>query len=541
MKKSKIVSADEMRSDAVIEKKTSDRPLNNDQLVKNYASEAQQAHLNLLAINHDLNLRVEMLENSASYRLGQAILRLRRPLDLFRRKTQIPVDQYTINVASLWPHITGEILLQYPSKESLAVQASSWGDVLLSTTIDLSAASFDPQIKVLKVVFDIPYDLGFKSFPIESLQVSIGNAKFAASDEATENSETAVLCHPLVAALTTIREVQGDLKQLRENLPSQRGVALLSVFRDEHRIRDHSEILIAELRRCGYSVIVIDTSTQPPISPIDCDLYIYRKNEGWDFASWVTTLAKYPWLSDESNSVLFINDSNVGPLCPLERILSEAKKTGLEIWGITDSFEIKHHLQSYFISFERSALESGVLQEFVNSYEFPKVKNSIIEAGEVRLTEFFSQRGLRLGALFPYKDLSKIYLETLSERVQSASHYWKNVHNVDESYLNNVTEIRFHLRTAERIHLAAPLNPTHYFWDILIRLGSPFVKRELLLRNPARIPGLVQLPALVQDEFGRSALRREIAVSGRASNSFSLPLAMQLEDSHPWLYKSEPF
>ena len=539
MKKSKIVSADEMRSDAVIEKKTSDRPLNNDQLVKNDASEAQQAPLNLLATTHDLNLRVEMLENSASYRLGQAILRLRRPLNLFRRRTQVPVSQYTINIASLWPRITGEILLQYPTKESLAVQASSWGDVLLSTAIDLSAASVDPQINVLKVVFDIPYDLGFKSFPIESLQVSIGNAKFAASDEGTENSETAVLCQPLAAALATVREIHGDLNQLRENLPSRKGVALLSVFRDTHRLNDHSEILIAELRRCGYSVIVIDTSAQMPSSLIDCDLYIHRKNEGWDFASWITTLAKFPWLLTEAESVLFINDSNVGPICSFDEVFSKAEKFDLDVWGITDSFEINYHLQSYFMSFERPALESGVLHEFVNSYEFPTVKNAIIEAGEVRLTQFISNRGLKVGALFPYINLSKIFLETLSERNQVVSDYWKNVHQMNERGSQNVAEVKFHLRTAEKIRLASPLNPTHYFWDILIRLGYPFVKRELLQRNPARIPGLVQLPALVNDELGRSVLRREIAISGRASISFSLPLAMQLEDSHPWFFTSD--
>jgi hypothetical protein len=37
------------------------------------------------------------------------------------------------------------------------------------------------------------------------------------------------------------------------------------------------------------------------------------------------------------------------------------------------------------------------------------------------------------------------------------------------------------------------LNPTHSFWDVLVtQCGSPFIKRDLLRRNPLRIPGLIR-------------------------------------------------
>jgi hypothetical protein len=43
-----------------------------------------------------------------------------------------------------------------------------------------------------------------------------------------------------------------------------------------------------------------------------------------------------------------------------------------------------------------------------------------------------------------------------------------------------------------------PLNPTHHLWRVLIeRFGFPFLKTELVQRNPERLPGVDAWPALV--------------------------------------------
>jgi hypothetical protein len=44
-----------------------------------------------------------------------------------------------------------------------------------------------------------------------------------------------------------------------------------------------------------------------------------------------------------------------------------------------------------------------------------------------------------------------------------------------------------------------PLNPMHSFWDVLLaEFACPFIKRNLLGRNPARIRGLIDWAALLQ-------------------------------------------
>jgi hypothetical protein len=58
---------------------------------------------------------------------------------------------------------------------------------------------------------------------------------------------------------------------------------------------------------------------------------------------------------------------------------------------------------------------------------------------------------------------------------------------------------RFAASLVAAVEAGRPLNPSHYFWDPLIsRMGCPFLKRELLLKNPVRIPGLVHWQDVIQ-------------------------------------------
>ena len=47
-----------------------------------------------------------------------------------------------------------------------------------------------------------------------------------------------------------------------------------------------------------------------------------------------------------------------------------------------------------------------------------------------------------------------------------------------------------------------PLNSTHHFWDYLIgEMACPFLKRELLERNPMGIPSLRRWESLLRGTF----------------------------------------
>ena len=74
----------------------------------------------------------------------------------------------------------------------------------------------------------------------------------------------------------------------------------------------------------------------------------------------------------------------------------------VDAFGITDSWEIRYHLQSYFLIFFPNAIRSRAFQRFWSRFPTISDKPWLIRNGEVRLTSVLARSKLRLGALCPY-------------------------------------------------------------------------------------------------------------------------------------------
>jgi lipopolysaccharide biosynthesis protein len=56
--------------------------------------------------------------------------------------------------------------------------------------------------------------------------------------------------------------------------------------------------------------------------------------------------------------VLLVNDSIYGPLAPLEPILARIDLEAADLWGATESWQTRYHLQSFFLAAGRTVLTS---------------------------------------------------------------------------------------------------------------------------------------------------------------------------------------
>ena len=67
------------------------------------------------------------------------------------------------------------------------------------------------------------------------------------------------------------------------------------------------------------------------------------------------------------------------------------------------------------------------------------------------------------------------------------------------------------------IDAGIPLNPTHFLWGTLIAMGCPFLKRELLRDNPARIPGVLRWEKVVRSvsDYDPDLIIRDLEMSMR--------------------------
>lgn len=148
-------------------------------------------------------------------------------------------------------------------------------------------------------------------------------------------------------------------------------------------------------------VIFVTTATltnRSDVLPLVDDL-VERPNEGLDFCSWKVGLQRLASPA-EYFEVVFCNDSVYGPMFDLDGALSSHTVKDAELWGMSHSWQIQPHIQSYFFSMRRRLFADGAAQAFWNEVAPLAEKNAVIEAYEVPMMDWFVRRGYRTAAMY---------------------------------------------------------------------------------------------------------------------------------------------
>lgn len=442
----------------------------------------QELKLQLAATTREL----QTVYTSMSWRLGTVIVRaIRFPLRIFGL-TDTDVGLAHVEVKSWSPRISGTVNFEKSKQDSVHVVLSI--DGVDAQDVTVLRKTNDPVTD-----FELKYPISEEIQGPKSVKIRhTGRGPHLQPDSTTE------IPHQLERARLTIKEIVGSIDGLRRSLESGRPLAIISSFRPPNRSLRSLEWLIHSFREAEFDVVVVDTSEDPKQRDVEelrrlCSLYIERENVGWDFASWLSVLAEFPWIETESTRLVLTNDSNFGPTFPIKDLFvtAEEKLSTSDVWGITESHQHEPHIQSYFMVFEVPALRSRVLTRFASDYCFPTDKQSIILSGEIALTNALRDADLRISAILPYSNVVTGYSQNFERRLRdmiekdAATKFRASAGLLAGSY-----PVNFALSVRDDIRNGVPLNPTHHFWDIILDLGSPFIKRELVLKNPIPVPGI---------------------------------------------------
>ncbi len=189
-------------------------------------------------------------------------------------------------------------------------------------------------------------------------------------------------------------------------------VCLFVTYSPDDRIKPHVAFHCEAIARCGFkTVIVLVTDSLPNRSwrrLVGSDQsFIVRRNAGFDFGAWADVLRVHPELWT-ARSLLLVNDSILGPISDLAPILNAARSAPADLVGLTQSFQIAPHLQSYFLLMKNRALVSSGPRRFWADVRNLPTKQDVIETYEVTLMQYCQQHGVVCGALFPVTDLKEI-------------------------------------------------------------------------------------------------------------------------------------
>jgi rhamnosyltransferase len=238
-------------------------------------------------------------------------------------------------------------------------------------------------------------------------------------------------------------------------------ICLFAHYDRENKVNDYTTNYLKNLKNFGFEIIFISTSdylSESELVKIESftSIIIIRENIGYDFGSWATGFS-YLKNIKKINQIVIVNDSVYGPISSLEYALSKLEQSDCDIWGINDSYEIAHHIQSYFICFKNRSISEGFVNKYFDSIKIEKSKQDIINNYEVGLMQLAIKLGYKIDTLCNYNEVIKKINPKFSKY---------------ESVINNVEFI----------------NPTLWLPSILSDdFKSPFIKKELIKSNPHNI------------------------------------------------------
>lgn len=234
-----------------------------------------------------------------------------------------------------------------------------------------------------------------------------------------------------------------------------KNLCLMASFLHTGKVPEYIIYYISELKKCGYQTIFVCSSkiNEDNISELEkiCLGVVVRENFGYDFFSWKRGLE----LCENGihlDNLLLTNDSILGPFSGMNNIFEQMK--GFDFWGLTENYEHNYHLQSYFLHANKKAIQTknwnsywGDLQLYENKLDF--VKNYEVELSQTLLQE----KEIKVGAWLSNK--------TIKEKSEGSFH--PNHPKTDFWY--------------------GISNPTVRYWQALLELGFPFIKKNLFFEK----------------------------------------------------------
>ena len=251
----------------------------------------------------------------------------------------------------------------------------------------------------------------------------------------------------------------------KEGLPSNysRPICFFSSYDKESIVKKNVYYYLNELVRSGFDIVFISTSdaiTDEDLKKLStyCITVINRENSGMDFYSWKTGLEKYQSFNMHT-ALLLANDSVFGPVFSIKNIINRLESYDANIVGMTDSFMIRPHLQSYFIYCKRNVFLSKEFRNFFHGVTVLGSKEAYIRECEINFSNLMAQK-FHIAALYP--------IETIMAKIRR--------HTAEGKY--HETESKKYLR-----HIQA-IDPVRHLWrHYIAEYKFPFVKESLVTLN----------------------------------------------------------
>ncbi len=155
-------------------------------------------------------------------------------------------------------------------------------------------------------------------------------------------------------------------------------VAVFASFSRDNRIADYVVYYLKALRKVVDCIVFVSDNEMEEGETDKLSGVVYKaichRHGAYDFGSY---RIGYFWalghgLLEDAQELVFANDSCYGPVFPFDTVFAAMDEKPCDFWGLTDSFEGKYHLKTFFLVFRRNVFTSMAFHNFVSGFSRQK-------------------------------------------------------------------------------------------------------------------------------------------------------------------------
>ena len=282
-------------------------------------------------------------------------------------------------------------------------------------------------------------------------------------------------------------------------------VAIYVHWSKDDQVTQHDLHVIDSLSKEFNKVLVICNlnSSQPSktlrvTNSLENVYFVTRKNEGYDFGAYQFGMKKLRNSSENITELLLMNNSVFLIEESLSDLFSKVRNSDADITGLTDTYERRPHLQSYFLHFAKEVVQSKEIWTWFEGLKTNDDKQETVDSLEIPLMQELAGLGYKITSIWKFSILNEFMFSSMAANLFAE--------------FRRESGVTYRLRTMKKGEFH---NPTHYMWAYLIEMGFPFIKKDLLKAQALSNLGNARWELYVRCDEIKSLIKDELRVSVR--------------------------
>ena len=252
------------------------------------------------------------------------------------------------------------------------------------------------------------------------------------------------------------------------------------------------------LQRAGYNTVLVNNGRLSG-KLVDaylpyCHTVIQKPPGGRDFGGyqWGTRFLRGLGDDNQVDQVIYCNDSIFVRPTSFEQLLNRIKQLNEDYIGITETFEIHYHVQSWFFAISGRIFDAPFYRTFWDHYRPYSHRQHCINNGEVRMSKFLLGCGVLPYLLYTQSAiLDLIFDGTVEEALSKVMMFFRpheytrlveTIRNIAFSDSGGMPLVSGFLKR-EILERLAMANTMHNVNLVLLKFtGFPFLKKDLVHR-----------------------------------------------------------